>query len=289
MKRVGISEAQIFTIAGGPPGKMLTMAPQFFEMVEFAAQECERLGMTLALHNCPGWSNAGGPWIKPEQSMKEVTFSEIEVKGPTVLEQKLPMPPQKQNFYRDIALLVFPTPSDEETPVGPGNRATFTTNAPGIDLSGLEKGAIDGRSVQVNGVPDKDRFYIQVEFEQPVTLSTALLKVPAPMGTGGYVQISEDGINFKAGPRYELKPLDAAGYAHVEIGSKPVKLKAIRFPFEWSIPLFRPSHWKRVELHPGAWTGFHKGVTLPLCFPQYGIVRAQAPRGRSSPAVAGGG
>ncbi|MEX1117761.1 MAG: glycosyl hydrolase, partial [Terrimicrobiaceae bacterium] len=84
MQRVGISEAQIFTITGSLPGPMRSL-DQFFDMVEFAAKECERLGLKLTVANCPGWSSSGGSWVKPEQSMKAVTFSELPVEGDSSL------------------------------------------------------------------------------------------------------------------------------------------------------------------------------------------------------------
>jgi len=212
---------------------------QFFDMAEFAAQECERLGLTLTLHNCSGWSNSGGPWITPEQSMKEVTFSDLQVEGGARLEQKLPLPPQKHNFYRDIAVLAFPTPSDEQNPIASDNRVTFTSNVPGIDVSGLEKGLIDGGKVQVNGVPDKEPFYLQVTFEKPVYLTTAMFRVPSSMATGGAMLFSEDGQTFKPLGRFELKPVQVTGFAHAEIGVKPVQLKALRFLFQWSFEKFK--------------------------------------------------
>ena len=63
MHRVGISEANIITIGFDltPPGPVRTMSPQFLDMVLFAAQEANRLGMTLCMDNCSGWSNSGGP------------------------------------------------------------------------------------------------------------------------------------------------------------------------------------------------------------------------------------
>jgi alpha-L-rhamnosidase len=63
MHRVGISEANIITIDFNlmPPGPVRTMSPQFLDLVLFAAQEAKRLGMTLCINNCSGWSNSGGP------------------------------------------------------------------------------------------------------------------------------------------------------------------------------------------------------------------------------------
>lgn len=238
MKRVGISEAQIFTIAGSLPGPMRTL-DQFYDMVDFAAKECERLGMTLTLANCSGWSSSGGPWVKPEQSMKEVTFGELQVEGGSTLTTQLPLPSHQHNFYRDIAVLAFPTPSGEENPVTPDNRVTFSSTAPGIDVSGLDRGEIDGQRLQIQGVPGEEPYYLQATFDKPVFLTAAMFKVPGSMATGGIMQYSEDGVAFRPGGRFELKPRQVTGYAVAEIGKEPVKIKAIRFPFQFSFEKLR--------------------------------------------------
>ena len=90
------------------------MSPAFFEMVRHAAKETDRLGMTLCMDNCPGWSSSGGPWVPPEHSMQCVVFSETKVTGPLKFSAVLPQPKAKMDFYRDIAVLAFKTPQSED-------------------------------------------------------------------------------------------------------------------------------------------------------------------------------
>jgi hypothetical protein len=112
MHRVGIVEANIITVASDiPPGPVPVMSPAFFDDVQFAAKEADRLDMTLCMDNCPGWSSSGGPWIKPQQSMMMVVSSETQVTGGSQLTLSLAQPPAKCDFYRDIAVLAFPTPA----------------------------------------------------------------------------------------------------------------------------------------------------------------------------------
>lgn len=42
----------------------------------------------------PGWCGSGGPWIKPEESMQHLVFSETEVSGGKRQEIDLPLPIQ---------------------------------------------------------------------------------------------------------------------------------------------------------------------------------------------------
>ena len=58
------------------------MSPEFFEHWKFAAEEANRLGLTLISQCGPGWCHSGGPWITPEQAVQHLDFSELSVTGP---------------------------------------------------------------------------------------------------------------------------------------------------------------------------------------------------------------
>lgn len=79
--------------------------------VKHASAEAKRLGLRFSMQNCPGWAMAGGPWIKPENAMRNIIYSRTDVKGKDI-QTKLPMPePSKEEWrdYQDIAVLAFPT------------------------------------------------------------------------------------------------------------------------------------------------------------------------------------
>lgn len=110
MKKIGLGGAQIFNVSESiPDGPVKIMSPEWVDLIKFAASEADRLGIELCMHNCSGWSSSGGPWIKPEQAMQMVVFSEAVVNGPRKLEQVLVKPKTKVDFYRDIVVLAFPT------------------------------------------------------------------------------------------------------------------------------------------------------------------------------------
>jgi len=114
MKRVGIQEAQIFNVDQGyPNGPATFMSPQWLEFFHFAVAEAKRLGLEIGFHNGAGWSSSGGPWIKPENSMQTVVFSEVRVKGGAATRQILPLPKTKLDYYKDIAVIAFPAPKND--------------------------------------------------------------------------------------------------------------------------------------------------------------------------------
>jgi len=196
MHRVGISEANIITVASGiPPGPVPVMSPQFFDMVEYAAKEADRLGMTLCMDNCPGWSNSGGPWVTPEHAMQFVTTSETVAQGPSQFSAKLAQPPAKNGFYRDIALLAFRTPAAGEETVTPDNPAKITSNAPGVDpTSLLEHGS--NKLVRLPVPAAHNPCFVQIDFSKPIKARTLIITAGAMAPAGGKILASEDGASF---------------------------------------------------------------------------------------------
>ena len=123
MKSVGIGGALMFNISkyneSGPlnfvEDGVKYLSPAWYRMVKHAANESDRLGLEFGMHNCPGWSATGGPWITPELAMQVVTVSTTEVSGSVHFSAVLAKPPTgigyfKLTNYWDIAVLAFPTP-----------------------------------------------------------------------------------------------------------------------------------------------------------------------------------
>ena len=82
MQRVGIGGAQIFNVdCGIPAGPVKFLSPEWRELMQHAAQEADRLGLELCVHNGAGWSSSGGPWNTPAHAMQRVTTSEQKVKA----------------------------------------------------------------------------------------------------------------------------------------------------------------------------------------------------------------
>ena len=113
MKRVGIGGALIMEVdQGAPRGPVDFMSPQWRELFKHVVAEAQRLGLEVNMNNDAGWNGSGGPWIKPEQSMQKVVWSETNLEGPKKSDVMLPQPQAVAGYYRDIAVLAFPTPGE---------------------------------------------------------------------------------------------------------------------------------------------------------------------------------
>ena len=144
LKKAGFNRTTMFSLAdvttpwaceirNSPTPEIVAWTEPWWKLVRFAALESKRLGMDFGMHNCPGYTASGGPWIPPELSMQQICFSQKSVNGPGKVVLDLPQPtvdlravqpfpvfnpntgkvekpeiPERKTFYRDIAILAMP-------------------------------------------------------------------------------------------------------------------------------------------------------------------------------------
>lgn len=117
MKEVGISNLIFLEVGiGVPRGPVDFMSEEWQDLYVHAVREAERLGIKILLGAGPGWCGSGGPWVKPEESMKHLVYSETEIIGNKRVNVELPLPEQrsttwhkmKDPFYEDVAVYAIP-------------------------------------------------------------------------------------------------------------------------------------------------------------------------------------
>jgi len=129
MAGAGIGGVVICEVSVGVPrGPVEFMSPEWRRLFAHVVREAERLGLEITLNAGPGWTGSGGPWVVPEQSMQHLVAAELEIAGPRRYEGVLPRPRRRpaffgdgglpaelararDDFYRDVAVLAFPTPA----------------------------------------------------------------------------------------------------------------------------------------------------------------------------------
>lgn len=92
-------------------------SPAWVELFTHAVREADRLDLELGLNIQSGW-NLGGPTVTPQESAKQVVWSEAAVQGGVLVDTVLPVPEHRSNYYRDIAVLahrVKPSPKGRTT------------------------------------------------------------------------------------------------------------------------------------------------------------------------------
>ena len=92
------------------------LSEKWDDMIAHAASECRRLGLTFKMQNCPGWSMSGGPWIRPENAMRNLCFSRSAIRRGGAV--SLPLPDLAKDDpnrdYRDLFVVAFPTPLGDD-------------------------------------------------------------------------------------------------------------------------------------------------------------------------------
>jgi hypothetical protein len=253
MKRIGIGGAQMADI-GRPGGQtvdnpIVFFTPGWFDDVKYAAAECDRLGLEMSIFSCSGWSESGGPWVKPEEAMKKLVWSETDVQGPMKFSDKLPQPPSNngtfgslrgtphphraaapavappaQTYYGDSAVIAFRTPPDEMTMQELNPKVT--SSAGPINAAAL----MDDDLTTIASVPagPDGTAWVQYEFSQPIKARAVTLIAPGRGVPFGQIQVSDDGNTFRSivelpGPvQYRAGPLKT--YAFPETTTKFVRV-----------------------------------------------------------------
>lgn len=132
MKEAGIGYVVYLEVnVGVPRGSVDFFSPEWKELFKYAVEECERLGIAITLGVGPGWTGSGGPWVEAQASMQHLVASSAEIQGSGKKTIQLPVPSPKrpffgeggftpqvkkqwEDYYEDVAVLAFPTPSVQE-------------------------------------------------------------------------------------------------------------------------------------------------------------------------------
>ena len=131
MKKAGIGNVIFLEVnVGIPVGPVDFLSEQWQDIFKHAVNESKRLGIEITLGTGPGWAGSGGPWVKPDQSMQHLVSSTVNITGGSRQKIQLPVPlPREPYFgegvftpelkkqwlayYKDVAVLAYPTPSAE--------------------------------------------------------------------------------------------------------------------------------------------------------------------------------
>ncbi len=113
MKEVGINRAFIGNIGLSPNetsyGKVKIFSEEWWDIMHTALKTASELNIEIGIFNSPGWSQSGGPWVKPSQSMRYLASSETRVTGPKQVSLKLNQP---ADDFQDVKVLAFKLSDD---------------------------------------------------------------------------------------------------------------------------------------------------------------------------------
>ena len=239
MKRSGIAGMQMFDGSLGTPQfvdkRLVWMTPEWKDALRHAGAEADRLNLEMGMAASGGWSETAGPWVKPEEAMKKIVWSEMVVAGPKKISEVLPHPPTVNGRFQNMAappepdfsgpsdlpgakpMPHLPPPKPDPTfyadarviayrlPEGEVRMSDLhpkvTTSVPGLDPTPLTDGDI-AKAVSLPVNQGETQVWVQFEFPQPYRAQAITTAVGADrMFSGasisdGVVQSSDDGTNW---------------------------------------------------------------------------------------------
>lgn len=228
MKRIGIGGFMNFDAAMMTPQivdqRLTYMTPEWKDAFRLATKLADSLKLEMAIAGSPGWSESGGPWVKPEDGMKKIVWTETRVKGgssnikitqPSGITgpfQNLPKQPEfgvpaDQSklpvFYKDVAVVAFKLSEADKSLSELG--AVVTSSGGNFNLAQLTDGDL-GTMHLLPRDSVKGFAWILFAFPQPQTIKAITMLGggnPGLFGNGAdpkdsrALEASDDGINFK--------------------------------------------------------------------------------------------
>ena len=206
MQQIGIGEAFVGDIwtrqNDAQPGPVTALSPQWWDALTFAIREGGRKGVRVSAFNSPGWSMSGGPWIKPEQSMRYLLQSETLVEGPQHFSGKLPAPegayPAPKGPIQDVAVLAVKLPEAEKSTAALGN-PKITSDPLVADMKKLFDGSVT-ESIQLN-----TNQCFELEFDKPFTARSLIFHFADPSAVKGKLEISDPAGRWKTVRTFEME------------------------------------------------------------------------------------
>lgn len=164
MKKAGINRAFIGNIGYKevplPGGQVKFRTEAWWKALHTALKTASKLDIEIGIFNGPGWSQAGGPWVIPDEAMRYLASVTAKVTGGKRVELELPKPGDN---FRDVKVIAFPDPTDRGELLNSTNCTVTAT--PGIsDATYLIDGDMtteamlvsdEQREVSINFTADK--------------------------------------------------------------------------------------------------------------------------------------
>ena len=270
MNRTGIAGFQNFDAGLATPKivekRLVYMTPEWKDAFLFATRMADSLEMEMAIAGSPGWSESGGPWVKPEQAMKKYVWSETEIEGEKLFSGKLPLPPASTGsfqtmstdmrnynllildsvpeYYSDAVVVAYKMPEDDKSlqDMDP----LVTASGGRLNPEQLWDGDLN-KSFILPFATVGEKSWILFEFPEPTTIKALSLvteggatrnqtSIPETGSTGMTLESSDDGINYSivmdipsgnaAQNTYSFEPVTAKYFRLAILAEKPSFIEA---------------------------------------------------------------
>jgi len=227
------------------------MTPGWKDAFRLTTRLTDSLNMELNIDSSPGWSESGGPWVKPSQGMKKYVWSKTRIKGGQSFNGKLPQPPattgpfqnipfqgrrvsnanknaKKPTYYKDVAVIAFKLPNDDKTLQS--LHPKVTSSGGNFNLTSLTNGNLADTTLLPSAKVGK-KAWVQYEFSKPQTFQSLTVGILGGgrrfgrrSGSNRALEVSNDGKTF-----HTVLTIPTDGVGERTLTFKPVTAKYFRF------------------------------------------------------------
>jgi hypothetical protein len=255
MHRVGIRGLMYFEVDQFvPKGPVRFLTTAWREMLQHLMNEASRLGITINANNDGGYCGSGGPWVTPELSMQMLVWSEARIQGPGRVSQTLRQPRTIRDYYRDVAVLAFPTPPAESVRMADHAPVlTYGLDRRPFDFAPLIDGDLATAAV-LPPTPEGQPQYLNIEFPEPfVARALTLALDPWNAEVTGTLEVSDEGRDFRPVRSYTLRwPVSSVNFPAVTARHYRLSMQGPSEDYDWLFRTFAKGYpIAEVELHAG--------------------------------------
>ena len=190
-------------------------SPRWKVAMRYAMELAEAKGMETAVASAPGWSSTGGPWVKPADAMKKLTWRTLDVTGTGVQVLRVPplfsTPGTYQNvadggdaepWFEHVATLAVKLPDAERSMTEMGARVSSSGGR--FTVEQLTNGDFSDGG-ELPSATDGDHAWIQYSFDQPQLIRSLTLCGGEKRGIwrnepptyGNWLEASDDGLSWR--------------------------------------------------------------------------------------------
>jgi hypothetical protein len=222
MNKVGIGGVQNFDAQLMTPqiveNPVSYMTDEWADMFRFALSEADKYDFEYTIAASPGWSETGGPWVKPQDGMKKLVWTTQRVQGGNTTQIVLTKPPSTTGlfmdygmpaeifvakseddhlpeFYQDVAVLAYPVSNVGNLKAVSVKASDNSTIALDVLQDGLYQGAVHMKS------DPSSPSYLDFDLGTMQTVRSVSIAMPppamfAPALVAPQLELSQDGQTF---------------------------------------------------------------------------------------------
>jgi hypothetical protein len=226
MARVGIGQALIGHVSpGGKRGNVKILSEDWWQMVEHAVAEGDRLGVDIGFFNGPGWSQSGGPWIKKNNAMRHIVNKQMKVSGPTIFDDTIIYP---DSLFELVALQAYPAITEATEKYFSIPEIKKISSSPDLDdiNSLFDEDEFTSRLFPA-GLRNGQELVLNIEFDSPATIQSIQFDfLPIPFKVQVEIEAQEKDGSYSSLRSFSLD----RRYINFEIG--PMRFQ----PLAYSLP-----------------------------------------------------